>query len=407
MEDLVEHRYGRDDMRLVTASFRTHRFVPHAHSEYAVAAIERGVEAVRYRGATEHAPAGSLLLLDADTIHAGRPGIAEGWDYRVFYIPQPLLAELAGHRPAFSAPAPHDPRLAARLIRLHRRQDQSSLAAQEEFEALCPAAPDRRAHRRACRRGKRLPRPGAPAPPFPPHVRGHPGPVRAQRRTRPARLARLALPGVDEYTSPEFSRSALLTIDLQRDFVAGIAGTAEVLPAVRRLTDAFREAGRPIVHVVRLYLPDGSNADLCRRTLRGMVAPHSPGSQLTTGLLPGGPAERELDPDLLVAGHAQEIGPDEHILYKPRWSAFFGTRLLEHIAERAVSTVVVAGCNYPNCPRSTLVDATERDLRAVAVRDALSGWTAGAGREMAGMGIACLDTGEVVAGVRSRAASSA
>ncbi|WP_328854593.1 cysteine hydrolase [Microbispora hainanensis] len=214
-----------------------------------------------------------------------------------------------------------------------------------------------------------------------------------------------------EYTGPEFSRSALLTIDLQRDFVAGIAGTAEVLPAVRRLTHAFREAGRPIVHVVRLYLPDGSNADLCRRTLRGMVNPHSPGSQLAAGLLPGGlpggTAERELDPDLLLAGRAQEVGPGEHILYKARWSAFYGTPLLEHLAERAVSTVVVAGCNYPNCPRSTLVDATERDLRAVAVRDALSGWTAGADRELAGMGIACLDTSEVVAAVRSRAASRA
>ncbi|TQS23238.1 cysteine hydrolase family protein [Microbispora hainanensis] len=217
---------------------------------------------------------------------------------------------------------------------------------------------------------------------------------------------------MDEYTSPEFSRSALLTIDLQRDFVAGIAGTTEVLPAVRRLTHAFREAGRPIVHVVRLYLPDGSNADLCRRTLRGTVNPHSPGSQLAAGLLPGrllpGRAgERELDPDLLLAGRAQQIGPDEHILYKPRWSAFFGTRLLEHLAERAVSTVVVAGCNYPNCPRSTLVDATERDLRTVAVRDALSGWTAGADREMAGMGVACLDTSEVVAAVRTPAASPA
>ncbi|MFG1861762.1 AraC family transcriptional regulator [Microbispora bryophytorum] len=137
MDDVVEHRYGRDDMRLVKASFRTHRFVPHAHSEYAVAAIERGVEAVRYRGATEHAHAGSLLLLDADTIHAGRPGIAEGWDYRVFYLPPVLLAELAGHRPTFRVPTPYDPRLAARLIRLHRRRDQDSLAAQEEFEALC------------------------------------------------------------------------------------------------------------------------------------------------------------------------------------------------------------------------------------------------------------------------------
>ncbi|MCA4725428.1 AraC family transcriptional regulator [Mycolicibacterium fortuitum] len=137
MDDVVEHRYGPGDIRLVTASFRSHHFVPHAHSEYAIAAIERGVEAVRYRGATEHAPEGSLLLLDADTIHAGRPGIPEGWDYRVFYLPPALLIELAGHRPSFQVATPHDPRLAARLLRLHRRRDQDTLAAQEEFEALC------------------------------------------------------------------------------------------------------------------------------------------------------------------------------------------------------------------------------------------------------------------------------
>ncbi|WP_228011496.1 isochorismatase family cysteine hydrolase [Nonomuraea phyllanthi] len=145
---------------------------------------------------------------------------------------------------------------------------------------------------------------------------------------------------------------------MQRDFVADIAGTTEVLPAVRRLADVFRREGRPVVHIVRLYLPDGSNAE-------------------------------------------QQIGPNEHILYKPRWSAFFRTRLLEHLAERAVSTVVVAGCNYPNCPRSTLVDATQHDLRTVAVRDAVSGWIADADREMTGMGIACLDTSEVVAAIRT------
>ncbi len=203
--------------------------------------------------------------------------------------------------------------------------------------------------------------------------------------------------GVDEYTSPEFPRSALLTIDMQRDFLPAVAGTAEVLPAIRQLTEAFRATGRPIVHVVRLYLPDGSNADLCRRTTRGTATPHSPGSQLAEGLGTG----QALAPDLLLAGRAQQIGRDEHILYKPRWSAFFGTRLSEHLAERAVSTVVVAGCNYPNCPRATLVDATERDLRTVAVRDAISGWTADADRELPGMGIACLDAAEVIAAVRS------
>ncbi|MGW4587557.1 AraC family transcriptional regulator [Amycolatopsis thermoflava] len=120
MPDRVEHRYGPAGIRLVTASFHSHHFVPHAHSEYAIAAVERGVEAVRYRGGTEHAPAGSLLLLDAEAIHAGRPAVAEGWDYRVFYVPPELLAELAGHRPRFTAVTPHDPALARRLARLHR-----------------------------------------------------------------------------------------------------------------------------------------------------------------------------------------------------------------------------------------------------------------------------------------------
>lgn len=203
--------------------------------------------------------------------------------------------------------------------------------------------------------------------------------------------------GVDDYVSPEFNRSALLTIDLQRDWITEVAGTTEVLPAVRRLASAFRDSGRPIVHVVRLYLPDGSNADLSRRTLRDKVIPGSPGSQLADGLGPG----TELDPDILLAGGVQQVGADEHILYKPRWSAFFGTRLLEHLCERGVTTVVVAGCNYPNCPRSTLVDATERDLRTVAVYDAISGWTTDADREMPGMGIVCLTTAAVIAALAS------
>ncbi len=120
--DRVGHRYapGAGDVRLVTASFRTHRFVPHAHSEYAIAVIGRGAEAVRYRGADEYAGAGSLLLLDAEVIHAGRPAAPQGWDYRVFYVPPGLLAEIAGGRPAFPAATPRDPELAARLVRVHR-----------------------------------------------------------------------------------------------------------------------------------------------------------------------------------------------------------------------------------------------------------------------------------------------
>lgn len=215
---------------------------------------------------------------------------------------------------------------------------------------------------------------------------------------------------MDLHTRPEWHRSALLTIDLQRDFLSegphAIPGTSEILPAVGRLASAFRAAGRPVVHAVRLYLPDGSNADLSRRSLLAsgarVVAPHSAGSQLAEGLAPSGAPE--LDPELLLSGAAQPLSDGaspEYAMYKPRWSAFYDTSLLSGLSDLDVSTVVIAGCNYPNCPRSTLVDATERDLRTVAVSDALSRWTAEAPAELSGLGIGVFTTAEVVAGVNA------
>jgi len=60
-----------------------------------------------------------------------------------------------------------------------------------------------------------------------------------------------------------------------------------------------------IVHVVRLYEPDGSNVDLCRRQAveRGeqMLLVGSPGSELAEPLLPS-PHVR-LEPRLLLSAH--------------------------------------------------------------------------------------------------------
>jgi nicotinamidase-related amidase len=162
-----------------------------------------------------------------------------------------------------------------------------------------------------------------------------------------------------------------------------------VLPAVCTLVDAYRAAGRPIVHVVRRYLPDGSNADLCRRTVlasgASIALPGSPGSQLADGLTPDNTIE--LDHDQLLAGQLQPLGPAEHAMFKPRWNAFYDTGLNDHLRQTGVDTVVVAGCNYPNCPRGTLFGASERDYRAVLVNDAVSQWTQHARTELGNLGV--------------------
>ncbi|MGW6277860.1 hypothetical protein [Kribbella sp. NPDC055071] len=62
----------------------------------------------------------------------------------------------------------------------------------------------------------------------------------------------------------------------------------------------------------------------------------------------------------------------EYILHKPRWSDFYQTLLLGRLRTllcRPMGTCVVAGCNYPG--RLSLIDAAERDVRAVAVQDAI------------------------------------
>lgn len=184
----------------------------------------------------------------------------------------------------------------------------------------------------------------------------------------------------DPFTDPHAASAALVLIDVQRDFYeadapARIDGTLAAIPAMVRLAGAFRRSGRPIVHVVRLYLADGSNVDpVRRRAIAGgarIVAPDSRGSQIAPALLPF--PDVRLDPELLLGGGRQGIGPGEHILYKPRWGAFYATPLDQHLHDRGVDTVVFAGCNYPNCPRASIYEASERDYRIVIAADAVSG----------------------------------
>lgn len=205
------------------------------------------------------------------------------------------------------------------------------------------------------------------------------------------------------YTAPEFAAGALITIDTQRDVLDGqpleIPGTSAALPAMGRLLEAFRRARAPIVHIVRLYRADGSNVDLCRRGLvedgAAILTPGSAGSELAPELL--GDPSRRLDADLLMAGGIQEVGADEVVIYKPRWGAFFETPLESHLRDRGVSTLVFCGCNFPNCPRTSIYEASERDFRVVLATDAISGLYDRGEQELAAIGVHLMSSDAIAA----------
>lgn len=195
----------------------------------------------------------------------------------------------------------------------------------------------------------------------------------------------------DSNTTPAPRESALLTIDVQEDFAQLIAGTRECVPAMQRVLTAYRERGLPIVHVVRLYLADGSNADLCRRSA-GVVAPGSDGAELLDGIM----ADRavRLDSGLLLDGRFQEMGKNEWAMYKPRWDAFHGTALDGRLRKLGVTTVSVIGCNFPNCPRATIYGASMRDFRVAIFADAISGIYDRGVEELTNIGVAAMRSEE-------------
>lgn len=196
-----------------------------------------------------------------------------------------------------------------------------------------------------------------------------------------------------EYTRPDFRSMALITVDMQQDFLADqpfeIPGTSEIVPRLQELVKTFRRARLPIVHMVRLYKSDGSNVDLCRRgsVERGatIVRPGTTGSELPPSLLPG--HDITLDVQLLLSGAPQPVSSKEWIMYKPRWGAFFQTPLEQHLAALGVTSIAFAGCNFPNCPRASIYEASERDFRIVLVADAVSGLYVRGREEMKNIGV--------------------
>jgi nicotinamidase-related amidase len=196
-----------------------------------------------------------------------------------------------------------------------------------------------------------------------------------------------------DYTRPDFGSMALITIDMQQDFLEGqpfeIPGTSEILPRLQRLAAAFRRAQLPIVHMVRLYRRDASNVDLCRRSAveqgATIVCPGTAGAELAPPLLPG--REVKLDADLLFSGAAQPLSPNEWVMYKPRWGAFFQTSLEQNLLALGVTSLAFTGCNFPNCPRTSIYEASERDFRIALVEDAVSGLYDRGRKEMTDIGV--------------------
>jgi nicotinamidase-related amidase len=218
---------------------------------------------------------------------------------------------------------------------------------------------------------------------------------------------------VDKYTIADWRNGALITIDTQNDFTLPnapfqIAGTFEIVPKMTEVIHAFRFAHRPIIHVIQIYNPDGSNVDLCRRMAvaelgKKLVIAGTQGAELVEKLKPSPSSstdEISLDTELLLKGKLQQVASKEWIMYKPRWGAFYATPLEKHLRKLNVNTLVICGCNFPNCPRTTVYEASERDFRVVLVKDATSNVYERGLQELENIGVELMTSDACVAALK-------
>jgi nicotinamidase-related amidase len=157
------------------------------------------------------------------------------------------------------------------------------------------------------------------------------------------------------------AHTALLIIDMQKDFcVDGFAASAAGRPIVE-LRAAARRAGVLVCHVGFWTLPDhlsDSGPWLAQRRRSTYAS-----DRIAIAGTPGADFVPELSP---IEG--------EVVIHKHRYSAFKGTDLDMVLRGRGIASVAVCGVSTNVCVESTLRDAFEHGYYVTAVGDACASW---------------------------------
>lgn len=174
----------------------------------------------------------------------------------------------------------------------------------------------------------------------------------------------------------EPDRTALLIIDMQRDFVeAGgfgemlgndVSRLRSTIEPCRAVLEAARAAGMAVIHT-----REGHRADLA----------DAPPTKLARGKLEVGIGDRGPMGRVLVRGeHGHDIIPElrprdgEPVVDKPGKGAFYATDLHLILANRRTQTLIVCGVTTEVCVHTTVREANDRGYECVVLSDCVGSY---------------------------------
>lgn len=159
--------------------------------------------------------------------------------------------------------------------------------------------------------------------------------------------------------------TALVVIDMQNGFChpegsfaqlgLDIEATNRAIEGCRRLIEAAREAGVPIIYTRYVYRPD-----------------YLDGGVLVQDILPALADAKSLAAGTWDADIVDELEPQpqDFIVDKNRYSAFYATSLATILSSLRISNLVICGVTTNMCVETTARDASQMDYRVFVVGDA-------------------------------------
>jgi len=80
----------------------------------------------------------------------------------------------------------------------------------------------------------------------------------------------------------------------------------------------------------------------------------------------------QIDPFLLeLLPELKRLVPPAMVFDKTRYSAFFDGKLIAHLSERRIDTLIITGSETDVCVLSTVLDAVDLGYRVIIVTDAI------------------------------------
>ena len=153
---------------------------------------------------------------------------------------------------------------------------------------------------------------------------------------------------------PKFSTSCLLVIDMQNFFLDPKSSTftqggLAVISNIAKLINAFRKKKLPVIYTAHVHKDKKLDGGILAWWWEGMVIENT--------------KDAEIHPDLTPL-------PEEKIIYKHRYSAFYNTDLEINLRCLKITDLVVTGIMSNLCCESTVRDAYFRDYRTFFLLDA-------------------------------------